>query len=256
VSVGESLARAREDRGLSVADVAEQTRIRSTLIRAIEADDFAPCGGAVYARGHIRSIARVVGIDSVPLVAEFDAANHVEPMPSEIAAQPTDARVIARSDRHGPNWAAAMAVALVVICALAVVGLLNRGGGGKGTASPQASPSARVHATTPATSPAKAKPPRSAVAQLPANEASMLIRTTHGKTWLQVETEAGATLFSGLLEPGHSKLFTDKHGLLFTIGNAPAVDVVVNGHDIGSPHTASLVLRGRVVPGSDTVQQT
>ena len=47
--LGAALAAAREQRGLSVEDVAAATRIRATIIRAIEADDFAACGGAVYA---------------------------------------------------------------------------------------------------------------------------------------------------------------------------------------------------------------
>jgi cytoskeletal protein RodZ len=72
VSVGESLARARQERGLSVEDVTAATRIRGGLIRSIENDEFAACGGAVYARGHIRNISRVLSIDPAPLVEEFD----------------------------------------------------------------------------------------------------------------------------------------------------------------------------------------
>jgi cytoskeleton protein RodZ len=51
--VGAVLAEARTARGLSVEDVAASTRIRATLVRAIENDDFSRSGGAVYARGHI-----------------------------------------------------------------------------------------------------------------------------------------------------------------------------------------------------------
>jgi cytoskeletal protein RodZ len=72
VSLGETLARAREGRGLSVEEVARATCIRGAVIRAIESDNFAPCGAPVYARGHIRAIAQVLGVDPLPLVAEFD----------------------------------------------------------------------------------------------------------------------------------------------------------------------------------------
>ena len=78
MSVGEDLARAREARGMSVEDVSSATRIRAGLIRAIEADDFGPCGGAVYARGHLRAIARVIGIDPEPLVRDYDRTHDVE----------------------------------------------------------------------------------------------------------------------------------------------------------------------------------
>ncbi|HEY1703897.1 MAG TPA: helix-turn-helix transcriptional regulator [Trebonia sp.] len=73
MSIGATLVAARQAAGLTVAEVSERTRIRPALIRSIERDDFAACGGDFYARGHIRAIARTVGTDSVPLVEEYDA---------------------------------------------------------------------------------------------------------------------------------------------------------------------------------------
>jgi cytoskeletal protein RodZ len=72
VPIGETLAEARRQTGLTVAQVSQRTRIRQTIIRAIEDDDYATCGGDFYARGHIRSIARAVGADSGPLIQEYD----------------------------------------------------------------------------------------------------------------------------------------------------------------------------------------
>ena len=66
VSIGETLTAARGSAGLSVEQVAEATRIRRTLVQAIEHDDFSPCGGDFYARGHIRTIAATVGADPKP----------------------------------------------------------------------------------------------------------------------------------------------------------------------------------------------
>src|SRR5215813_14833375 len=72
VSIGETLAEARRQSGLTVTQVSQQTRIRESIIRAIEQGDFSPCAGDFYARGHIRSIAEVVGVDPVPLIREYD----------------------------------------------------------------------------------------------------------------------------------------------------------------------------------------
>jgi Helix-turn-helix domain len=73
VTIGQALAEARHRAGLTVAEVSEQTRIREKIIRAIEDDDYSTCGGDFYARGNIRSIAKVVGTDSEPLIQEYDA---------------------------------------------------------------------------------------------------------------------------------------------------------------------------------------
>jgi cytoskeletal protein RodZ len=86
VSIGED-AQARYRAGLSVREVSAQTRIRETLIRAIEHDDYCGCGGDFYTRGHIRAIARAVGADPVPLIAEYDAARGRSP-PRTCPGQP------------------------------------------------------------------------------------------------------------------------------------------------------------------------
>lgn len=73
MSIGKALAEARQRAGLTVAEVSRQTRLRETIIRGIESDDYSACGGDFHARGHIRSIARVVGADPVPLIREYDS---------------------------------------------------------------------------------------------------------------------------------------------------------------------------------------
>jgi cytoskeleton protein RodZ len=252
VTVGETLSHARRKRGLSVADVAADTRIRATLIEAIESDHFEPCGGTVYARGHIRSIAKVVGVDPESVIVEFDTEHHIEHVVAEVVATPTDHDIVARSEHRQPNWTIAMAAALVVICGLALAGLLHNKSGG--TPSPTANskqhtPTVR-HSHKPAVS-----PPPSSVATLPTNRATMLVRTLSGRTWLSITTKSGKTLYSGVLEPGQHRVFTDRHGLAYVIGNAPAVDLVINGNDIGQPPSSNVVARGNVVPGKGTVQQ-
>lgn len=252
MSVGEDLARAREARGMSVEDVSSQTRIRAGLIRAIEADDFGACGGAVYARGHLRSIARAVGVDPEPLVAEYDRA-HVEeqaPMPVPVAAQPSDPEIVARADRRRPNWTAAMAAALVAICVLAAYGLVAHNSGPSHQAADNGTPVASPTPSTPAPS-APVSPPPSAVAAVPSNVAVALVRVTGGTTWLQVETFSGRLLFQGLLPNGASKVFRDAKGLRMVIGNAPAVQLVADNHDFGTPQSSGNVAHVTVQPGGD-----
>jgi cytoskeletal protein RodZ len=255
VTVGETLSRARRKRGLSVEDVAAATRIRSAVITAIEADRYELCGGTVYARGHIRSIAKVVGVDSVELIGEFDTVHQVEKVVAAVASAPTDHDLVARVDRRQPNWTVAMAAALVAICIFAVVGLVSHNS--KSPATPRGAASNghhQQHPTQPSQHPSS--PPPSSVAQLPTNtEATMLVRTVSGRTWLSVTTKGGRTLFNGILEAGQHKAFSDRHGLAYVIGNAPVVDVVVNGNDIGAPPSSNVVARGSVVPGKGTVQQ-
>lgn len=257
MSVGESLARARAERGLSVDDIAAATRIRATLIRGIEADDFAGCGGDVYARGHIRSIAGVLGVDAAPLIEEYDAAHGGPPVPLATAALDEPAPA-ARGPRgpggpraprerrpRRPNWAAASVVALLVICAAAAAELVTGNASGSG-AKVSTAPPARVSASrSPGGSASpKASPPANSLAELPANEVTVLLRVTGASaSWVSVTSSAGATIFQGLLQPGQSQRWTDPTSLSLVIGNAPVVDLVVNAHDIGAPPSQNDVAR-------------
>ena len=81
MSIGEVLSDARCRSGLSIVEVSRQTGIREEVVWAIELDDFAKCGGNLYARGYIRSIAAAVFVDPTPLIAEFDAPARADPGP-------------------------------------------------------------------------------------------------------------------------------------------------------------------------------
>jgi len=116
MSIGETLATARRDAGLTVTQVSERTRIRETIIRAVERDDFTACGGDFYARGDIRSIAHAVGADPGPLIAEYDETLRA---PEEITAAEALAPTMAIRPvpRRKPNWTAALAVLLLAAVA-------------------------------------------------------------------------------------------------------------------------------------------
>lgn len=253
MSVGTDLARAREERGLSVEDVSGATRIRAGLIRSIEADEFEPCGGAVYARGHIRGIARFVGVDPEPFVAEYDRTHSEEPVPVPVPNQPTDPDLAARADRHRPNWAAAMATALLVICGLAGYGIYSNTTAKSGPSSSANDlsptlPSPSATATSPSVTPS---PPPSAVALVPPRDAVVLIRVTGTKTWLHVETLAHRVLYSAILNHGETRTFRDAHGLTLVIGNAPAVQLVADNQDFGVPRSSGNVAHVTVKPAGD-----
>jgi cytoskeletal protein RodZ len=111
VSIGESLAQARDHAGLTVAEVSARTRIRESLIRSIEQNEFGACGGDFYARGHIRAIATAIGIDSQALISEYDAA-HPSARPPMLD-NPPDRSPPRR--KRGPSWMWPGAVLLLVV---------------------------------------------------------------------------------------------------------------------------------------------
>lgn len=249
MAVGESLAAAREAAGRTVEDVSRATRIRGELIRKIEAGDFAACGGAVYARGHIRAIAHALGVEADPLVAEFDTTYGAPEAPA--AREIFEHEVIAMPARTGPNWTAAMAVAAAVLLIVALVSLFNTNG--SGAPEEQAAPLTSSSPTpTAVVTPSAAQPSGGALAgQIPGSSVSLRVKVTNSKSYVTVKAD-GKTTFQGLMTAPAQQDFTAKRTIHLVIGNAAAVQLVVNGRDLGSPGRPGEVVRLDFGPGDPT----
>lgn len=128
--IGPELAAARTRIGLSVDQLAERTRIRPHVIEAIEVDDFGPCGGDFYARGHLRTLARVLGVEAQPLLEHYDATYADAPIDprrvfeSELA---TGAGGPIRRMRGGPNWSVLVAAVMAIVLAWSIARLVLDG---------------------------------------------------------------------------------------------------------------------------------
>ena len=69
--IGQALKTAREESGISLMEVAEQTCISQSHIKAIEAGDFDQLPGVGYVPGFLRNYCQVVNIDPEPVVSAF-----------------------------------------------------------------------------------------------------------------------------------------------------------------------------------------
>lgn len=125
--IGPDLSAARTRLGLTVDQLADRTRIRPHVIESIEVDDFAPCGGDFYARGHLRTLARVLGIDVTPLLAAYDERYaHADINPRRVfeAELATGANGSIRSTRGGPNWSMLVAVVMALVLCWSIARLV------------------------------------------------------------------------------------------------------------------------------------
>lgn len=125
--IGPELAAARTRLGLTVDQLADRTRIRPHVIEAVEVDDFEPCGGDFYARGHLRTLARVLGIDVAPLLATYDeryAHAPINPRRVFEAELATGVNGSIRSTRGGPNWSVLVAVVMALVLAWSIARLV------------------------------------------------------------------------------------------------------------------------------------
>ncbi len=83
-SIGTFLRRTREDRSISIGEVARATRIPVQAIERMEADHFDDLPGEVFTRGFLKAYARAVGLSPDEVLAKYTAARRVvsvEPLP-------------------------------------------------------------------------------------------------------------------------------------------------------------------------------
>ena len=103
-SIGQILKAARERRQISISDVVVATKMTSTFVKAIEADDFDALVAPVYARGFIKLYAACVGLDPMPLQKQFDVSSRAGPAlapPSSPA--PTSKTSVAYAGKRKPK---------------------------------------------------------------------------------------------------------------------------------------------------------
>ena len=97
-SVGAELKQAREARGLSVADVAQQLKFAPRQLEALEEDRFDVLPGGTFARGMVRSYARLLKLEAEPLIERMNgrfqapdastlAARYSQPVPFSDSAR-------------------------------------------------------------------------------------------------------------------------------------------------------------------------
>jgi len=218
LSIGETLAAARQEAGLTVTQVSQQTRIRETIIRAIEQDDFSSCGGDFYARGHIRSIAAVVGTDPVPLIREYD---HEHGPPGGIRAAEIfePATPIKIREPRPFGLGKVLIVVLLAVIGFAAYHLVSTSGGSHPSASATHHPTASPKAS------ATIKP----VVHTPVPPVAVIKVTAMQDCWIGFTSPSGKQLYQGTILAGQSKTWREKHVVSMVIGNPPGIVLTVNG---------------------------
>jgi len=236
-SVGRALRQARIAAGLTVDNVSSATRVRIAIVHAIEADDFAPCGGDVYARGHIRTLARAVRVDPAPLIAQYDAEHGGRPAPTPAAPMFEAERI--RPERRGPNWTAAMVAAIVAVVGFVGFTAFKGGDGGNDAKSQVAEGATPKPGKSSSPTPKKDKPAApssepsdSAIAAAPQDKVTVQVSAPNGRSWISAKDHNGRMLFDGLLKKGESKTFQDSSKINLILGDAGAIELYVNGKKI------------------------
>jgi len=134
---GGLLRSARQQKGLTIADVSRLTKIKESQLERLEAAQLEALPAEVFVVGFIKAYAREVGVDGAEALRRYRAAL---PKPQIIETAPIEKILTIASDdpeahtpMHGKRLGVALVVFLILIVATLTLSLLlrhtNPGGG-------------------------------------------------------------------------------------------------------------------------------
>jgi cytoskeleton protein RodZ len=225
MSVGTSLREVRKTASLSTSELSKRTRIPESVIEDLERDNFNTCGGPAYARGHIKNIARTCGVDAEVILAQFES--QTIPLNKSIRELLNDTNATtAKKIRKPISWKGLTGVAAGVVALLVFGGVLLTNGGSE------------ENIATPQTQIEESGPVAKKI-----DGVEVTLRGVNGLSWVAISDSSGVTQYSGRIRQGEQLTFNDDQLLYLVIGNAGAIQLIVNGEDLGVPGKVGEVLR-------------
>jgi len=241
----------RERRGYSVQHVAEELHLDIRVIEALETNRFEALGAPVYARGHLRKYATLLGLSPATVLARYEALGGTPPDPTPVpAVMAVPLRVERRRVSKLPLWIAA---AIVIVAGLAwLVFQLLQARGAIGTTSAVTAPTApqqpTVNESTTLTEPTTVTEP---IAQAPApvaqaappasspTPAAVRLRLEFIEpSWTEIYDASGKRLMFDMGTPGRVRSVAGTPPLRVSLGLVSAVNAQVNDRPIVVPRRA------------------
>ena len=221
MNLGEVLASARASARLSIEDLASLTSIRTGLLLEMENNNFAQCGGDIYARGHLRNIAPKVGLDPNKLVDLYNQEHSAESRSiNELLVENNVARV--PHEKKSLSWKVPAAFSIAIVLALAIVQIVISNVSSDPTPRPIASTSA-----SPSPTPVSSEK-TTAVLPVAGDGVEMSLTAARGNSLIDIVVD-GQHVFKGSIFQGESKSFKAATSISIYFSNPAGLDVIVNG---------------------------
>jgi len=272
--IGARLKAAREERGLSVSEVAQSLKFAPRQLEALEQDRFELLPGGTFVRGMVRSYARLLKLDPEPLV-EAIAGRFQAPDAGTLAARYSQPVPFSDGARRSTFVYLGVSVAVLALGSLVAYQWYREHRTATQLAAKRAAEKRVVAAPKPAAAPPTvASAPRAqpkAVEEPPRTEAVMKVATTEPapsvakapvpvakiasgvhrlvirceeEAWIEVKDSNERMLVSSLNPKGCERVVQARGPLTLVIGNAQHVRITHNDRPIDlAPHTKLAIAR-------------
>jgi cytoskeleton protein RodZ len=227
--LGQLLRDAREKKGLSIAEVEEDTRIRQAQIEALEQDNHSIFASGIQRKGLLRNYAQFLGLDLNQIAAMQDTGEpRTDPIPVVAAGfEPPKGMAIT-------SWLFIdVFLGMLIVAAAVLVGSVIYNRWQPTVAESSATPTHRASLASPVLqfTPTNTPPPTGTPTRMPSGRLQVDVQII-ARTWLEVSVD-GEPAFRGLIEAGTNWSWFAENSIVMHVGNAGGVLVTLNGQDLG-----------------------
>lgn len=238
--LGDTLNERRAALGLTIDQVHKATRIRESMIRALEDGDYSHLPNPGYVRGYISSYARLLGLDPLPLLAMYKAETGAGRF-HELNLPQQETAVVPTGQQHALPWRAALAIVLVLALVTTSVWLVARLWRGPEPTAPVPTAVTEPGETSETTQPATvATTTTEAVAPTPDPVSEVesftlkVVVDSDGASWVEVKVD-GKKAYVGTMTGGQSKTFEVSDEASVLVGKPSVVTVTRDGKKVEYP---------------------
>ena len=243
-AIGAKLGQARQEKGISLEEIATKTFIPLRLLTAIEVGRLDLLPEPIFVQGFIRRFATEVGLDGPALAKEFS----VEPPTAPVDVVPTTPAATGEAPAERPTWLPLLGAGLVLAALMGVALAMSRSQQPNAPAQVKSSPAtvkptiapkvAATAAASPTPAPSLAPSPIAAEpSPTPSATASPTLTAAgpvevklslSAESWVTIETD-GKLAYEGNLPKGSQKVFQAQQQIVVSTGNAGGVSASFNG---------------------------
>lgn len=267
--IGRFLEQARKERGLSLEEVEQATKIRKRYLAGLESEDYAILPDAVYAQGFLKTYANFLGLDGEALSRQLKSRrkprrergiNYNTQPESEFEEPLIAPRGLQGTEKRKVPTSAIVTLIVAVLVLAAVIGALYFVGRGVQSSRPEAgNPPAASGGNQPGQEQQKVadreKAPESEQANntgdkqrpedsrrpVPPDSLQVVISVQGRPSWLLIQAD-GNTAYEQVARPGFSGTFGAGRQLYIKCGDAGAVNVEINGQNLGALGPAGTIV--------------
>jgi cytoskeleton protein RodZ len=263
--LGRLLEQKRKERGLTLEEVEQATKIRKRYLTGLEHENYAILPDAVYVRGFLKTYANYLGLDGEALSQRLKSSTKTRrergisynPRPESDFEKPLITPSGLKGAQKRKVSTSAIVTLIVAVLALsAVIGALYFVGRGV-QASKEGNPpsgespprqeqqnvagrekapetaSTEEGAVGSKSTPTDDEKPAVAKQSAPPDTLRVLVNVSERPSWILIRTD-GTAAYEQVAQPGFSKTFEAEQRLYIKSGDAGAVRVEINGQDAGA----------------------